>query len=288
MRARNLKPGFWKHEGIAECPFAARLLFQGLWCLADRRGVLEDRPRRIKAEVFPYDDITAAEISKWIDELERVGVVYRYEADGYKCLAITAFAKHANPHHKEPASDLPDPPNSPDQGEPRKNQACREKTRRVRERTKNTVKVESSSTAKCASSPLNPESLNPETMNREAGILKPEPPQPPRGGLGPPAEPDLPWGLTVEMARLWAEVYGEQPAWAMREEGQIRTLLDQGHSPGEVLQRWRRFLAERGGYWRGHKLAKFVGDFARWSDAGMALQQPDDDQAILADWRGEA
>ena len=57
MRARNLKPGFFKNEDLAELPFEGRLLFAGLWCLADREGRLEDRPKRIKAEIFAFDSV---------------------------------------------------------------------------------------------------------------------------------------------------------------------------------------------------------------------------------------
>ena len=48
-RARNIKPGFFANENLAECDPLARLLFAGLWCLADREGRLEDRPKRIAA-----------------------------------------------------------------------------------------------------------------------------------------------------------------------------------------------------------------------------------------------
>ncbi len=53
-RARNIKPGLFKNEilGVAEPIYT--LLFEGLWLLADREGRLEDRPLRIKAEIFPY------------------------------------------------------------------------------------------------------------------------------------------------------------------------------------------------------------------------------------------
>jgi len=50
MRIRTIKPEFWKHDGIAELEYATRLLFIALWCIADRRGRMEDRPKRIKAE----------------------------------------------------------------------------------------------------------------------------------------------------------------------------------------------------------------------------------------------
>jgi len=46
-RSRNIKPGFFRNEMLAECSPLARLLFAGLWCLADRFGRLEDRPKRI-------------------------------------------------------------------------------------------------------------------------------------------------------------------------------------------------------------------------------------------------
>ena len=57
MRARMIKPSFFLNEDLATLPYEARLLFIGLWCVADREGRLEDRPRRLKAELFPYDDI---------------------------------------------------------------------------------------------------------------------------------------------------------------------------------------------------------------------------------------
>ena len=55
MRARNIKPGFFENEELADLPPLTRLLYIGLWLLADREGRLENRPRRIKAQIFPYE-----------------------------------------------------------------------------------------------------------------------------------------------------------------------------------------------------------------------------------------
>lgn len=55
MRARNIKPGFWENEDLGEMSIAGRQLFIGLWCLADREGRLEDRPRKIKGNLFRFD-----------------------------------------------------------------------------------------------------------------------------------------------------------------------------------------------------------------------------------------
>lgn len=105
-RARNLKPAFFKNEQLAELPFEYRLLFEGLWCLADRCGRLEDRPKRIKAEVFPYDDV---DTDKGLSELQRVGMILRYSVNETAYIQILTFEKHQNPHCKEADSTIPAP-----------------------------------------------------------------------------------------------------------------------------------------------------------------------------------
>lgn len=105
-RARNIKPSFFKNEDLAELPFSTRLLFIGLWMLADREGRLEDRPKRIKMEVFPGDD---ANVEKGLSELHASGFIQRYEANGSRFIEVCAFLKHQNPHHREPPSIIPKP-----------------------------------------------------------------------------------------------------------------------------------------------------------------------------------
>lgn len=107
MRARNLKPGFFKNEDLAECSPWARLCFAGLWLMSDRDGRLEDRPKRIKGELFAYDSI---EVEPLLCELEARGFIARYVVDGLGIIQIVAFSKHQNPHHREPESELPPMP----------------------------------------------------------------------------------------------------------------------------------------------------------------------------------
>lgn len=109
MRARNLKPGFFKNEQLAELPPLTRILFQGLWCLADRRGRLEDRPKRIKAEVLPYDDW---DVDRALDDLARAGFIVRYEIDGKRYIQVVNFERHQSPHVREPESTIPPPPDA--------------------------------------------------------------------------------------------------------------------------------------------------------------------------------
>lgn len=105
-RARNIKPGFFTNDKLAELPALTRLLFIGLWTIADRAGRLEDRPKRIKAEVLPYDD---CDIDAMLADLDRLGFIQRYEAAGAGAIQIVTWDKHQNPHIKESESTIPAP-----------------------------------------------------------------------------------------------------------------------------------------------------------------------------------
>lgn len=105
-RARNIKPGFFTNGDLLECQPLARLLFAGLWCEADRRGILEDRPKSLKVKILPGDNCDVREL---LTELEEHGFIRRYEADGKHCIFIPSFERHQNPHYKEVPSELPAP-----------------------------------------------------------------------------------------------------------------------------------------------------------------------------------
>lgn len=105
MRARNIKPAFFTNELLGTYEPIMQLLFAGLWCLADRDGILEDRPLRIKAELFPYRDIT--DISRYLTVMERDGFLIRYEVDGLKLIEICNFKKHQSPHNTEKSKGYP-------------------------------------------------------------------------------------------------------------------------------------------------------------------------------------
>lgn len=104
-RARNIKPGFFRNADLVELPFEARLLFIGLWTLADREGRLEDRPKQIKMELFPADNMDCDSL---LAQLASIGVVARYEHGGKRYLQVVNFCKHQNPHRDEKASTIPD------------------------------------------------------------------------------------------------------------------------------------------------------------------------------------
>lgn len=104
MRARNIKPGFYKNADLAECSMAARFLAPGLWMLADKEGRLQDRPKQIKGEIFPYDDI---DVDQLLGELAHAEHLIRYEVGGKRFIQITKFIEHQRPHSNELPSNIP-------------------------------------------------------------------------------------------------------------------------------------------------------------------------------------
>jgi hypothetical protein len=103
-RIRTIKPDFFADEDIAEMPPLCRIAFAGLWCHADREGRLEDRPKRLKPKVLPYDDVDMHDV---LDTLAQHGFIQRYEVDGHRFIQVRTFLKHQCPNVKEPESTIP-------------------------------------------------------------------------------------------------------------------------------------------------------------------------------------
>lgn len=103
-RARNIKPALFTNEILGVGHPLCTLLFQGLWVLADRAGRLEDRPLRIKAEIFPYRE---ADVDAMLHWLAHKGFIVRYQADGKAFIEVLNFTKHQNPHKNEKESEIP-------------------------------------------------------------------------------------------------------------------------------------------------------------------------------------
>jgi hypothetical protein len=107
-RARSLKPGFFHDTKLTALPPRTRLLFSGLWCYADREGLMQDDTRQIKHDVLPDD---RCNVDAMLNELASATppFIIRYEVNGIRYIQIRNFKKHQNPHVKEPASTIPAP-----------------------------------------------------------------------------------------------------------------------------------------------------------------------------------
>jgi len=93
MRSRNIKPGFFKNEDLADIEPLGRLLF-----------------------------IKTSKVEELLKQLHDAGFIIIYNVDGSSYIQVQNFLKHQNPHHRETESVIPDPQvieNIEAQGKPR-------------------------------------------------------------------------------------------------------------------------------------------------------------------------
>lgn len=112
MRIRTIKPDFFKDDEIAALEPLTRLLFVGLWGLADCSGRFADKPSRIKVEVLPFDSV---DVDAALNDLAQHGFIKRYTVDEKGYIEIRNFRKHQRISGKESQyeSDIPPPPRGP-------------------------------------------------------------------------------------------------------------------------------------------------------------------------------
>lgn len=91
MRIRTIKPSFFTDDRLAECAPLARLLFQGLWCVADCEGRLADRPKSLKAQILPFDD---CDVDALLNQLAERGFIVRYQVDAKAFIEVPGFREH--------------------------------------------------------------------------------------------------------------------------------------------------------------------------------------------------
>lgn len=126
MRIRTVKPSFYKDEVLASLdeqalgrPGAyARVLFEGLWSLADVAGRLADRPKRIAADVLPYDQ--GVDVEALLVALDAHGFIVRYTVGDKRCIWIPGFLKHQRlcTQEKLTTSDFPPCPREVAESQP--------------------------------------------------------------------------------------------------------------------------------------------------------------------------
>lgn len=110
-RIRTIKPGFFKHEELfdaeLETGLPLRLAFAGLWTVCDREGRFKWRPRAIKTDVLPYDDL---DFSRVLDALATRHFVLRYTVEGVDYGFVPGFSRHQAINGRESESEIPPPP----------------------------------------------------------------------------------------------------------------------------------------------------------------------------------
>lgn len=260
-RARNIKPAFFKNEGLGSVSREARLLFIGLWTLADREGRLEDRPARIAAELFPYDrDITIGQVDEWLQSLADPSgdFLVRYSVGAGKYLKITNFKKHQTPHHKEKPSEIPDFHKSPGQAPTLIGQAP--------------TQARASTDPGTCLPPLNPESgiLNPDVLNPD--VTEP-------GAEAAPAPPATPTKL-IEFSNDPSDdfdaLYREHPITGKKREARmayqqiLASAIDQQAVNTAIVRSHREWSA----HWNGPGLPEWKPNFLQFFEDEYYLRRP--------------
>src|SRR5690625_4281491 len=152
MRARNIKPGLFKNEILGEADPIYSLLFIGLWTLADKEGRLENRPKRIRAELFPYRfELDVSTALAWLNHESFITV---YEIGEKSYIQINNWKRHQSPHHKEVESEIPSVKEA---------EKLQEKQKLTHTQAKHEPSMSQAQVNKSASSPLIPDSLIPDT-----------------------------------------------------------------------------------------------------------------------------
>lgn len=109
-RIRTIKPSFYKHEDLFEAEKASglplRIAFSGLWTVCDRDGRFAWKPRTLKTDVMPYDDV---DFSLVLDALVKAGFVVKYSVDGRDYGSVPTWSEHQVINSREADSVIPAP-----------------------------------------------------------------------------------------------------------------------------------------------------------------------------------
>jgi uncharacterized phage protein (TIGR02220 family) len=109
-RIRTVKPELFKHEELfeleLETSLPVRLSFIGLFTCCDREGRFKWRPRTLKTDIFPYDNV---DFSRVLDALATRGFVVKYRVNDEDFGFIPTFRKHQVINNRESASSIPEP-----------------------------------------------------------------------------------------------------------------------------------------------------------------------------------
>ena len=82
MTRRLVDSSMWQNEKFATLPAMARLLQIGMINHADDQGRGKAHPSLLRAEVFPYDDVTLGDVAEWLRLIEQNGTILLYSSGG--------------------------------------------------------------------------------------------------------------------------------------------------------------------------------------------------------------
>lgn len=107
---RSIKADLCDDETLGACSRDARYLFVGLITRVDDHGRCRANPALLRSRIYPYDDdVTNADVTRWLGELSERGRIHLYTFDGQQYLVIRRWEKHQRIDNAA-KSELPPPP----------------------------------------------------------------------------------------------------------------------------------------------------------------------------------
>lgn len=106
-RIRSIKPTFWKSRSVRKLTDREKLVWVGLWNIADDVGRLMDEPSLIAGELWALA-YTDEQVDEALSGLASHGRIVRYVVEGEGFIQITGWDEHqkiSNPT----ASTIPEP-----------------------------------------------------------------------------------------------------------------------------------------------------------------------------------
>lgn len=109
-RIRTIKPSFFRHEALFEAEkgegLPLRVAFAGLWTAADREGRFVWKPRELKLDCLPHDEL---DFSRVLDALATRGFIVKYVVTEKTYGFIPSWQEHQVINNRESASRIPAP-----------------------------------------------------------------------------------------------------------------------------------------------------------------------------------
>lgn len=107
-RIRTIKPEFFRHadlyEAEVETQMPLRVAFAGLWTCCDREGRFRWKPKELKLDCLPFDEV---DFSRVLDALCTRGFIVKYAVDGALFGCIPSWSRHQVINNRETESVLP-------------------------------------------------------------------------------------------------------------------------------------------------------------------------------------
>lgn len=105
---RMIDPAIWQSESIGRLTIRQRLMFIGMFSNADDQGRLRASAPVIRSMIFPFDDISIAEIETDILNIEHENCVMLYDVDGSRYAQVLNWWRYQQ-HQWAYPSRIPKP-----------------------------------------------------------------------------------------------------------------------------------------------------------------------------------